>query len=62
MELIEKEEGIQPGSDQDFRTRYKSTLMDSLNAKRGTCEQAVGKVVHSELPAMIVAFCHCGNF
>jgi hypothetical protein len=62
MDLIEEEEGIQPGSDQDFRTRYKSTLMDSLNAKRGTCEQAVGKVVHSELPTMIVAFCHCGNF
>ena len=53
MELIEEEEGIQPGSDQDFRTRYKSTLMDSLNAKRGTCEQAVGKVVHSELPLIV---------
>ena len=47
--MIEEEEGISTAiQNKQFRTHYKSTLMDSLNAKRGTCEQAAGKVVHSK--------------
>jgi hypothetical protein len=50
MEIIEEVEGISPElEDKGFRSQYKSTLMDSLNSKRGTCEQAGGKIVQSKL-------------